>query len=159
LDGIVSVDKDTLKSSVSEEVRRMNPGLFGDPGPVKERSRELGTHIDVPKKKSTKRADGYKSQLEADYAARLKTLELAGIVKRWRYEPVNIRLVDKKKAQSHYNPDWLVEYNDGRWFFDETKGYMRSTGRLKLYLAATDFPMFKFRKVTREDGEWKIVEI
>ena len=49
-------------------------------------------------------AGGYRSKLEAQYAAHLDILVKAGEIRRWAYEPMSLKLAEGKR----YRPDFLV---------------------------------------------------
>ena len=111
----------------------------------------------IPKKRLSVHV--YASNLERDYAEYLTALKLAGKISDWRYEPLSFRLADKDKGQVWYKPDFLVEYPDGKFTLDEVKGYMRVADRIRLLVAASRFPWFRFRLVTREKKDWVIKEV
>ena len=114
---------------------------------------------DKPSAKSLGRSDGYKSQLEAYYAAFLEQQTRDGVITGWKYEAVSLRLVDKKIGQVWYKPDFRIVFPGGYWVFVEVKGFMRPAARLRLLMAAEQFPEFSFRLVTRKGGVWRIENI
>jgi hypothetical protein len=95
-----------------------------------------------------------KSQLELDYAF---LLEHDPLVVDWKYEPVTFRLAD----DTRYTPDFWVLRKDGTLEFHETKGFMRPQARIRLMVAAAQFPEFRFFLVTRPTvkSPWKIEEM
>ena len=92
----------------------------------------------------------YASELELDYSLYLDALKMAGKILAWRYEAFSLRLADKDVGQAWYKPDFLVEYPDGTFTLDEVKGWMRTADRIRLLVAASQYPWFRFRLVTRE---------
>jgi hypothetical protein len=107
------------------------------------------------KAKPKRRDDGYKSQLEADYAAHLDVLVRASEIVGWLYEPVKgLRLGDDLS----YSPDWIVINNPddgiGPFYFVETKGYERRHDRTTFISASRIFWFIEFRMVKRIDGVW-----
>jgi hypothetical protein len=101
----------------------------------------------VAKKKPKTRL--YASKLEESYVDYLNALKVAGKILAWRYEPLSLRLADKEIGQVWYKPDFLVEYPDGTFTLDEVKGWMRTPDRIRLLVAASRYPWFRFRLVTR----------
>ena len=102
----------------------------------------------VAKKKPKTRL--YASKLEESYVDYLNALKVAGKILAWRYEAFSLRLADKDVGQAWYKPDFLVEYPDGTFTLDEVKGWMRTADRIRLLVAASQYPWFRFRLVTRE---------
>lgn len=96
--------------------------------------------------------DGYRSNLERAYAARLDELRMAGEVTAWWHEAVKLRIA-KGKHRAYFTPDFLVVTRAGEFEFHETKGFRREAAMVRLKTAAGEFP-FKFLLVTREAGEW-----
>ncbi len=81
--------------------------------------------------------------LEARYARHLEGLRRAGRVVCWRYEAVTLRLADN----TSYKPDFFLLLADGAVGFHETKGFWRGAGRVKIKVAAAQFPWFFFTAV------------
>ena len=114
---------------------------------------------DKPSAKSLKRSDGYRSQLEADYAAKLEQSRRDGVITSWKYESIRFRLVDKRIDQVWYKPDFRITYPGGYVVHDEVKGFMREAARLRLLMAVEQYPEERFRLVTRKGGVWQIENI
>ena len=113
----------------------------------------------VAKKKPV--AHVYASNLERDYAEYLDALKMAGKIVGWRYESLSMRLADKDIGQVWYKPDFWVDYPDGTFTLDEVKGWMRTADRIRLLVAASQYPHFRFRLVTRKkkSDPWTIENV
>lgn len=96
----------------------------------------------------------YDSKAEADYAAHLNTLYLAGDIKDWVYAPANWRLA-LPGTQSWYRPDFFIIAADGTVEWHEVKGtkrqpsgkvgpYYRGDARAKVCAAAALYPWFRW---------------
>lgn len=92
--------------------------------------------------------------IESDYAAELERRRHAREIAWWAFEAIVLRLADR----THYKPDFVVMGIGGELEIHETKGYWREDARLKIKVAAAQFP-FRFVGVTREDkrvgGAWQ----
>jgi hypothetical protein len=100
----------------------------------------------------------YRSKTEARYAALLTTWQQAGLIVRWCYEPIRLRLA----PQTTLTPDFLIQWpsaNDTRLTFDEVKGWKREDAMVKLKVAAALYPMFRFRCVQWRQGDWRYDDI
>ena len=84
---------------------------------------------------------GRMNKTEARYAALLDAQVLAGTLHAWRYEAIKLRLADN----TYYTPDFWLVYPDGACGFDEVKGFWRDDARVKIKVAAEQFPWFRFR--------------
>jgi len=107
-----------------------------------------------------RRAPGRMNKTEARYAARLALLKAGGAVQWCAFEPVKLRLADR----TFYTPDFMVVAEDGTIEFHEVKGHWRDDARVKIKVAAEQFPMFRF-VAAREDWrggtvhwDWEIEE-
>ena len=80
------------------------------------------------------------NKLEANYAMGLEAQKRAGKITLWRYERLTLKLAD----DTRYTPDFYVLYPDGTVQLIETKGFMRDDARVKLRVAATQYPEFEF---------------
>ncbi len=91
--------------------------------------------------------DQYRSKTEASRAIALELDRKAGLICRWEYEPVTIKLAPGVR----YTPDFLVVARDGAVSFEEVKGrkgarfFSRPIGKMKVALAAKLQPQWKFR--------------
>lgn len=77
------------------------------------------------------------------YSRELDLRRAAGEVTWWSYEPVKLRLA----RRTFYTPDFLVRHKDGSLELVEVKGFWRDDARVKLKVAAEQYPMFRFRAV------------
>lgn len=121
--------------------------------------RDFAKQYDARVKPTTKgrvaRPDRYKSDLERRYATHLQLLQLAGEVAAWRYEAIKLRLADG----AWYTPDFMVEFPDGRLECHETKGFMREAARVRLRVAAEQFPCFRFLVVRAAGKGFEVEEV
>ena len=98
-----------------------------------------------------RRVAGSMNKLEEAYAAHLRKLEHAGEIESFLYEPVKLRLADK----CFYTPDFLVVTREGHLELHETKGGpWMDDARVKIKVAAKDFPFFRFVGISRRQGIW-----
>lgn len=100
------------------------------------------------KPKKPKRADGYKSQLEADYARHLDSLKLAGEIDEWIYEWATFKI----SKNVRYTPDFAL-FKGNTIRFVETKGRWQADALVKFRIARDELP-FKFTAVKRIQGRW-----
>ncbi len=98
--------------------------------------------------KRPKKKEGM-NQWETDYAAILESKRATGEVVLYRYEAVKLRLADK----TFYTCDFMVMLPDGVIEFHEVKGHWEEDARLKIKLAAEQFPEFTFRAFLRRRKE------
>ncbi len=109
--------------------------------------------------KAPNSAPTYRSKLEAAYATYLDGLKKAGDIQSISYEPITIRVAEGVR----YTPDFLVITPDGSLTFHEVKGYtkglMASKGMVKVKVAASQWPCWKFVIVTRNRGAWECREL
>lgn len=77
------------------------------------------------------------------------------IVKWFKYEGITLKIGD----DCRYTPDFFVMQADNELVCYEIKGpFKRDDSVVKLKAAAHTFP-FRFFLVTREEGQWNILEI
>ena len=99
---------------------------------------------------------GTMNRLEARYARHLEEEQRAGRVLWWKFEGIKVRLADK----TFYTPDFAVLLADGTVEFHEIKGQWRDDARVKIKVAAEQYPLFVFRGVQAEakvrGGGWKV---
>ena len=97
------------------------------------------------------------NKTEAAYAAHLELRRHVGEVIWFRFEAVKLRLADL----TFYTPDFFVMLPDGTLEVHEVKGYWEDDARVKIKVAAEQFP-FRFvavKAVAKKDGGgWKIEE-
>lgn len=91
------------------------------------------------------------NRTEERYAELLWIRQRAGEIRRYYFEPFKLRL----GHNLHYTPDF------GLWMIDDTvevhevKGFWRDDARVKIKVAATEFPMFRFMAVRLVKGQWE----
>lgn len=101
------------------------------------------------KSHSPRRQAGAMNRTENRYAEQLEGDRLAGKIRAWWFEAVTLRLATGVR----YTPDFLVERTDGTLECHEVKGFWRDDARIKIKLAADQFP-FRFVAVQLRRGEW-----
>ena len=94
-------------------------------------------------------ADSYKSGLERNYAERLDLLKHAGEIVEWRYEGIKFKL----GKGAWYTPDFLVVYED-RFELHETKGFWREAALVRIKVAASAYPWYRFVVVQCKKKVW-----
>lgn len=92
------------------------------------------------------------NQTEARYAEHLNALLRTGRVMAWAYEAVKLRLADK----TFYTPDFLVVTADGGMELHEVKGHWEDDARVKIKVAATMHPWFRFLAVKAGKSGWDV---
>jgi len=96
------------------------------------------------------------NQTERVYALILEAAKRNGALRSWRYECVTLKLADGVR----YTPDFLVIRGDGTAEFHEVKGgFIRDDARVKLRVAARQFPEFVFQLAQCTRGQWTVTEI
>jgi len=124
---------------------RVNKAAFGQ---YAKRTGEVKTKARV------QHVAGEMNSHEAKYAERLEEDRIAGRIDSWMFEPMGLRLAKSLT----YNPDFLVVYSDGSTEFHEVKGFWRDDAKAKIKMAATAFPMFRFRSFSLKKGRWDEME-
>jgi hypothetical protein len=82
------------------------------------------------------------------------------LVTRWEREPFKFRLA----GRTFYTPDFGVwHWNEPRLTLCELKGWMRDDAAVKLKVAASRYPEFRWLLVTRDSrgrvGRWEVREV
>jgi hypothetical protein len=93
---------------------------------------------------------GAMNKTEEAYAAHLEVLRRAGEVLWFKFEGVKLRLADS----TFYSPDFVVMGRDRELQMHEVKGFWRDDARVKVKVAADQYP-FRFVIVTaraKRDG-------
>lgn len=100
---------------------------------------------------------GERNKLEAAYEAHLETLRLCGVVRWFRFEGLKLRLADN----AFFTPDFAVMMDSGQIECHEVKGHWLDDARLKIKLAADQYP-FRFLGITARPkklgGGWNVEE-
>jgi hypothetical protein len=93
------------------------------------------------------------NKLEARYAALLEGRKLADEIADWKFESIKLILADRVT----YLPDFAVLHVGGRVEFVETKGFLRDDARIKVAVAAKQFPWFSFTMAfwDRKQKDWR----
>lgn len=82
---------------------------------------------------------GTMNQTEQAYARELEDLRVAGDVAWYRFEGVKLRLADN----TFYTPDFAVMLANGELQMHEVKGHWQDDARVKIKVAAEQYP-FRF---------------
>lgn len=90
------------------------------------------------------------NKTEAKYAAFLEAQKLGGDILWWGFECIKLRLADN----TYYTPDFLVLTRDMLIEVRETKGFWRDDARVKIKVAAEQFP-FRFCAITKTRDGWE----
>ena len=93
---------------------------------------------------------GAMNKTEAAYANHLEALRRDGDVRWWKFEGVKLRLADN----TFYTPDFAVMAADGVLEMHETKGFWRDDARVKIKVAAAQFPFrfFALKPLPKKQG-------
>lgn len=101
---------------------------------------------------------GKMNKTEERYAARLEYERMDGKVKWWRFEGMKLRLADG----TFYSPDFAVMAADGVIELHEVKGFWRDDAKVKVKVAAEQFP-FRFKivmaRTQKAGGGFEITEV
>lgn len=106
-----------------------------------------------------KRTPGKMNGLERTWSLHLEQQRLAGLIDRWYFEPMSIRL---GRPACAYKPDFMVIDNEGYIEFHETKGHMEEAAAVRIKVAAEKHPEFVFkliRKKSKKAGGGITVEV
>lgn len=93
---------------------------------------------------------GKMNKLEADYAAVLEFRKNTSAIRDYRFEAIKLRLANL----TYYSSDFLVIAADDVVELHEVKGFWEDDARVKVKVAAEQFPWFRFLGVTRRKGTW-----
>ncbi len=98
---------------------------------------------------------GQMNRTEAEYAGHLEMLKRIGEIAWYRFEGMKFRLADN----TFYTPDFAVMRSDGQLEMHEVKGFWRDDARIKIKVAAEQYPV-RFvavkKKTGREGDGWKM---
>ena len=93
------------------------------------------------------------NKLEARYAEELENRRWAGLIQRWDYEAVKLRLADG----AFYTPDFRVVDREGFVEMHETKGFMREAALVRLKVANNLHPyVFKLVRWEPKQKTWLV---
>lgn len=95
------------------------------------------------------------NKLEQEYGHYLELRRIAGDIKQYMFERVKLKLADN----TFYTVDYFVVAKDDVLEAHEVKGYWEDDARVKIKVAAEQFP-FRFVAITRGStkGSWEIEE-
>ena len=93
---------------------------------------------------------GQMNKTEAEYGAHLKALLHTGSILWYRFEALKLRLADN----TFYTPDFAVLTAEGVLEAHEVKGYWQDDARVKIKVAADQYPIrfLAVRKLPKKDG-------
>ena len=95
---------------------------------------------------------GKMNKTEAAYADYLESLKLGGQIIKWQFEAIKLRLADN----TFYTPDFLVLNADNFMEIHKVKGFWQDDARVKIKVAAKEFPYFQFVAVKKAKGnQWE----
>jgi hypothetical protein len=94
---------------------------------------------------------GKMNKTEEAYAAYLELLKRAGEIQWYGFEAVKLRLADK----TFYDTDFLVLSQDRTIEIHEVKGFWQDDARVKIKVAASQFPFFKFSAFKKKGSGWE----
>jgi hypothetical protein len=101
---------------------------------------------------------GVLNKTEAAYEGHLRTRQISGDVAWYKFEGVKLRLADN----TFYTPDFFVMTADRHLECHEVKGRWEDDARVKIKVAASLYPFFRFIAVTlkpkKEGGGWTLEE-
>lgn len=102
---------------------------------------------------------GKMNKTEAAYAQRLELLKSANEIVDYKFEAIKLTLAKR----TTYTPDFFVHNSDDILELHEVKGHWEDDARVKIKVAAQQFPQFKFIAVkkgrkTKGEPEWVVEE-
>lgn len=95
------------------------------------------------------------NKLEAEYAQQLELRKRAGEIQHWAFEGMRIRLA----GGAFYRPDFFVLGASGEVEFHEVKGFQREAALVRIKVAASQHPWFRFVTVRKVGGKWESREV
>lgn len=93
------------------------------------------------------------NKTESAYGAYLELRRRAGEVAWYRFEPFKLRLADR----TFYEPDYGVMLANGEMEVHECKGFWTDDARVKIKVAADQFP-FRFVAAKKAGSGWVFEE-
>ncbi|WP_299078953.1 hypothetical protein [uncultured Paraglaciecola sp.] len=98
---------------------------------------------------------GQRNKTEQAYESMLNKMMVAGEILWYRFEGIKLRLADN----TFYSPDFAVMLASGQMEMHEVKGHWLDDARVKIKVAAEQYP-FRFiaakPKTKRSGGGWEI---
>jgi len=104
-----------------------------------------------PKKPSDEWDDGM-NKLERGYSWFLDVLVKDGVVLKYRFGSVKLRLADR----TWYTADFQVRMASGAVAIVETKGFCRDDAVVKFKVARELYPEYQWMMIGKKDGHWKV---
>lgn len=86
--------------------------------------------------------------------ASLLSSQIGKTISHWEFESHTLRLAEK----TTYTPDFYVITNEGQVIFYEVKGYWTPAARIKIKIAASLYPQYRFIAAKIKRGEWEYEE-
>lgn len=113
----------------------------------------VGVFAEVVGKKTADKKD--MNGTEEAWSRQLEAERMAGRIQWWAFQPFTLRIADGCR----YTPDFATW--DGRALkFWEVKGFWRDDARVKIKVAAAQFPFLEFAAVSKrkkkDGGGWKV---
>lgn len=93
------------------------------------------------------------NETERKRGIELEALKRDGRIRDWWFERVTLKLGD----DCRYTPDFAIIENDGTLRFEETKGHWRDDAKVKIRVAAQQFPT-RFTALRIVKGDWQTEE-
>lgn len=96
--------------------------------------------------------------MELDYGQLLDLQQAAGLILRWWWQPMSLRLSYLEDGRGDfYRPDFMVMERIGILALHETKGFMREDARTKLKIVCALHP-YRIVLVTRPEKDFVLTE-
>ena len=99
------------------------------------------------------RKPGVMNKTEAAYAAHLDQRKQAGEILTYHFEAYTLKLADNCR----YTPDFMVLLPDGTMQFHEVKGYWMDDAKVKIKVAARQFPHI-FLAIRKTKDGWETTD-
>ncbi|OQC55322.1 MAG: hypothetical protein BWX55_00159 [Deltaproteobacteria bacterium ADurb.Bin022] len=101
----------------------------------------------------TRPVPGTMNKHEEKYAAYLELRKRTGEIIDYRFERLKFKLADK----TFYTPDFIVVTPE-MFELHEVKGFWEDDARIKIKVAAEEYPYFQFIAVQWKEKQWKFEE-
>ena len=112
----------------------------------------LGGRVLAKGNRRTFHKAGEMNKTEAAYAAYLDGLKKDGLIADYKFEALKLRLADN----TFYTPDFVVIATNGTIELHEVKGFWEDDARVKIKVAAAEFPfLFRAIKKGKLKGTWE----
>lgn len=139
----MSISREELLRMRAESKARIDRGI--------QQARQIAG-VGLPRPARARHVAGKMNRLEEAYAQHLECQKMAGVIRDWRWEPMKLRLADR----TYYDLDFLVIAGDDAVEVHEVKGHWEDDARVKIKVAAEQFPWFRFRAIQRVRKEWQV---